>query len=641
MSTILFDIAKWIGGGLVWLGGLLLDTSINELVTGMNIRLLGNLGVAVDTLWVFVRDMFNILFIFGLIYIGFQTILSISKVDVKRNLALLIIAALLINFSLFFTKTVVDFSNALAYKVHESILRTLPPADTTTTHFVQTRARGPGGEPVYEPVTTNEQTIARAFMNMINLQSFEDSSTLRGYIEGEFDLAGYAIIVFILLLIMAFVFAAGAFMLLARFMMLIFYMIFSPAMFLGMIFPQMSKVSTIWWHGFLGQAFLAPAYLGMLFLSLYVLNEMNINGTIAGAFRNGSSGDPFLPFLYIFLTAAFLIGSLYVAKKLGAYGASGSMKIVQGAGRYARGSIQSFAGRTTVGLTSQGAQKLNNQLEKTSAGRWAKRGLSIASLGALDERSRQALIKQGLGAKFGGTRSRQDDIDWNKKGGGLDQHRNKLRIEDNEKKKKEENKEAREKAEKTLADKKSSENDLKDALDNLAKTLKNMSTDEKMDLGADKLKDHTIAANLTDSDIETFEKSGRFTREDIQGIKDARKDAQIKIASTGSTITHPKASRSVVTDAQRQALLNRSAGDVGKLPIDVFTQKDMYKFLTPQMIEQRMRSGITEEDRIKMKDALFDHFGRTGTLPNNSIWRKWYDQGELGRNNWSAQFFAT
>src|SRR3972149_11518169 len=61
------------------------------------------------------------LFIFVLLYVAIGTILGLSKVNWKKTLVLIVIAALLINFSLFFTKIIVDASNILAWAFYQGI----------------------------------------------------------------------------------------------------------------------------------------------------------------------------------------------------------------------------------------------------------------------------------------------------------------------------------------------------------------------------------------------------------------------------------------------------------------------------------------------------------------------------------------
>ncbi len=67
----------------------------------------------VPVAWAVVRDFSNIFFILILLYVAIQTILGLGH-ETKKVIVHVVIMALLINFSLFFTKIVIDTSNIIA-----------------------------------------------------------------------------------------------------------------------------------------------------------------------------------------------------------------------------------------------------------------------------------------------------------------------------------------------------------------------------------------------------------------------------------------------------------------------------------------------------------------------------------------------
>ena len=75
----------------------------------------------VGNAWAIVRDFSNIFFILILLYIGIKVILGLGGTDVKKMIAHVIIMALLINFSMFMTKIVIDTSNILALIFYNKI----------------------------------------------------------------------------------------------------------------------------------------------------------------------------------------------------------------------------------------------------------------------------------------------------------------------------------------------------------------------------------------------------------------------------------------------------------------------------------------------------------------------------------------
>ena len=71
--------------------------------------------------WTIVRDLSNIFFILILLYIAIKTILGLGGSEVKKMIVQVIIMALLINFSMFFTKIIIDSSNILALVFYNKI----------------------------------------------------------------------------------------------------------------------------------------------------------------------------------------------------------------------------------------------------------------------------------------------------------------------------------------------------------------------------------------------------------------------------------------------------------------------------------------------------------------------------------------
>jgi hypothetical protein len=71
--------------------------------------------------WAMLRDLANICFIFLIVYTGIKLILTIDSASAKKTLTNIIIVAILINFSLFFTKVVIDTGNVLARVFYNSI----------------------------------------------------------------------------------------------------------------------------------------------------------------------------------------------------------------------------------------------------------------------------------------------------------------------------------------------------------------------------------------------------------------------------------------------------------------------------------------------------------------------------------------
>src|SRR3989338_7906269 len=108
-------------GWILAVTGLVLNKTGEITVIEMGAKV-GGIGT-IEVGWKIFRDLANILIIFSLLYIGIITILNLKLggYDVKKLLVSLIIAAVFINFSLFFTKVIIDSSNLLAVNFYEKI----------------------------------------------------------------------------------------------------------------------------------------------------------------------------------------------------------------------------------------------------------------------------------------------------------------------------------------------------------------------------------------------------------------------------------------------------------------------------------------------------------------------------------------
>lgn len=306
-------------GRLLAAAGSLLSVGVSDFVVGFGeIYLNGGVGVVVENMWRTVRDIFNLTFIFGLVYIGLRMILFTDDSQSKRGLGYLIAAALLINFSLFIIKFIIDISNSLAAVIY----------------------RGFGGE-----------NVGSVFYNLLQMSSITNVGLSSGIVSDVGLGLSYIFGVVIIVGVATFVFAAGGILLIIRFVVLNFYLIFSPVMFLGWVFPGLSKFSSQYWSGFLRNAFMAPAYIFALYFTFLLLGSYRYQlapGTnlaqIATSTDYVSIG---LAAGYYILAIVMMVASIKVASNMGAFGASTVMSV----GNNIRGRAQRGLGAAAGGAT--------------------------------------------------------------------------------------------------------------------------------------------------------------------------------------------------------------------------------------------------------------------------------------------------
>ena len=420
---VLYIFVVSVFGMFVWFGAVLLNFGINQFVIGFgDVYNNSGIGVAVNNTWVIIRDFVNLGFIFGLVYIGLRMILDSNNANTRRWLANLIIAALLVNFSLFATKFVIDVSNKLATEIACAGLsypqgKNTKPADKT--------GCGLNGGSDYR-IDVGGALMAR--MGLTTIFSEPDDAL-------PSDLSfGYIFGTAILFLVAAFVFASGGILLFIRFAVLNLYLVFSAAMFLSWVIPGIQDTMNSYWKGFLKRAFFAPIYLLMLYFSFKIIDGLQISIRGTGDGDTGTSfaspnwsktlataseaNDPAgatlgtLPFFV--LICIFMIASLVVAQKLGADGAGKAVSIGKNLGnkltrstanatkRVAGGATFGLAARGLQGTVGLGANQLSNnrRFQNLAANNKLARGALRATRGIADS-SFDARKVGGLGKGLG------------------------------------------------------------------------------------------------------------------------------------------------------------------------------------------------------------------------------------------------
>ncbi len=382
----IYQALSGIGAFIAWLGGSLLDVSISIFTVGMA-ETSESFGftTTIVALWGIIRDLFNILFIFGLIFAGFQLILGTNEAGSKKLIGSIVIAALLINFSLYATQVVVDFSNVAAYQIHQAILP-------------------PEGERPAKVLGYDITNISSNFVNMANLERLSSNSQqIAGEAKIPGGLAGSLILGILMMAfygLLGFVFAAGAFILFSRFIALLFLMIFSPILFLGWIMPGMKGMSSKWTKYLFNQALVGPAFLFMLYIALRAMQGMGelTNPTIMGMM------------VYILIVAAFVMAALKAAQSLSSWGGLQAYNI----GSALERRFRVAAGGATAGLAARGLRNTagrlanwgseNKTLLDASSGRgltgWASRR-ALSATDKLKDASFDARKVAGVGKTLG------------------------------------------------------------------------------------------------------------------------------------------------------------------------------------------------------------------------------------------------
>jgi hypothetical protein len=115
----------YIAGILLGYAGWILNSSIYYFILTAADLLRGTNGPGIGTSivegWTIIRDIINLTFVFGLIYVAFMTVVKADTHDLKHAVPKILMFAILINFSLYFTKIIVDVSNVTSIEIHKAM----------------------------------------------------------------------------------------------------------------------------------------------------------------------------------------------------------------------------------------------------------------------------------------------------------------------------------------------------------------------------------------------------------------------------------------------------------------------------------------------------------------------------------------
>ncbi len=170
ISNIVYYISVGLGSALAYLGAYVFDIAVQFS--------LNSLAYSIDFIassWTVVRDIANMAFLFLLIYIAIIIMLKAETSGTMSMLAGVIVVALLVNFSFFFTRIVIDAGNILAVQFYNAIqaptIAESMAGQTTAVSYTSTVAGQLGGT----------KDLTHGIMNAIGIQTLLNSTSFQQY----------------------------------------------------------------------------------------------------------------------------------------------------------------------------------------------------------------------------------------------------------------------------------------------------------------------------------------------------------------------------------------------------------------------------------------------------------------------------
>ena len=318
-SVVLDTIADFIGTLFVGIAGWVFGQFVQFALTDMATTTFVQLGFSITL------GVANMFFVLILLWIAIATIFDWSEFSARSLLPKLIIAALLINFSLAIGSAFIKLSNGIANIFYLRLVDGLPDEPQRIYYRIQRASR------FAAVVDTNSKTVAGSpVAGKEGIGKFPKGRTADETVAMQFWASSYKLIVSPILI---FVLLAGSVFLLIRQLALAFILVLGPMAFLFMILPATQSHYKKWWEALSRWAFFFPAFMFFLFLSLTTGEKL-----LGGAAINPSDTTSLL--VQYSLVIGLLIGSLLVANQMGVYGAGAVNKLgkrmSKGVGRFAR-----------------------------------------------------------------------------------------------------------------------------------------------------------------------------------------------------------------------------------------------------------------------------------------------------------------
>lgn len=374
ISNVVYVFTVGLGSGLAYVGGFMFDITVSlSLNSG---------AYALDFLsagWTTARDLANMAFILILVYIAFTIMFQAETAGTIRMLALVIFVALIINFSFFFTRLVIDAGNILAVQFYNSIDAPVMSGTIAATNGnTGTLAGIASGAAQLAPqdVFKNTKDLTAGIMQALNIQELFNDNNFKKFAQDSGFASKFIILSFLYLsigacyFILAAMFMAVAVKFLMRIVVLWFLIIASPLAFVAKAIPGRPTISGYydeWQKMLISHAFYPAFFLFIFFFISTIMTSLGsgkgILGGLASDLSRLAADDQLGGFIFIASSVAnvgirlgFVVAMLYIGLKVseavGVRGAEGAQKLTTFAfgqtGRLAASST-GWVGRNTAG----------------------------------------------------------------------------------------------------------------------------------------------------------------------------------------------------------------------------------------------------------------------------------------------------
>ena len=366
--------------------------------------------------WGIIRDFSNIFFILILLYVAIKLILGLAGHGAKQMIGMVVLMALLINFSMFATKIVIDSSNILALIFYNKL-------DVQAVNAKGEKTERPYSDPVNGAATgVKGKDITGAIKSAFDptklftpefFQKTREIKVMENGVETKVVsgktpsgmVIGLLIVYGVVTVFAAYAFFIAGLSFLGRLIELWMLIIFSPFAFMSFTIPILSSVEHVGWSSWLKRllsaSFMAPIFMFLMYL-IFLLVEKPPLDSLTNP-NTGLLGS----IIIIILPAAVILTLLMIAVsyakkgagkagemaiKAGSLGAGLAAGVATGGAAFALRGVVGGGGGFVANKLATGANKLG--LNKVASG--------LTRVGALAQKSNFDIRGTKLGsAAFG------------------------------------------------------------------------------------------------------------------------------------------------------------------------------------------------------------------------------------------------
>jgi hypothetical protein len=393
ITAIAFAINFFLGVG-IGLAGYILEWAINSRIPYVTAPATFTGTWPITFGWGIVRDFANMGFALGIAIIAIATILRLETYGMRQLLWKLILAAILVNFSLVIMGVIVDAANLIMNFFIQPLVG-FQGVETSAKLSWNLLTKSGATKLMEAPTATTGELV---------------SAAIGGFAANVVQIIVAALFSVIFMLVLFIVMVALAIMMVLRRVIIWVLAIIAPLAFLFWVFPGTRKYWTEWWDVFLRWTIFGPAAIFFIYLSVTIIGNFTQNPAyfqietgkgIPGVL--GQLSDITMSWILIFVTFMILLFmSLMAAQKFGIYGANIAMGFATSAARLPERALarqgqrtltesrigqwaeRTFAGRPIVGGVADAIAKARGRVaermeaqEKAAAKRSAKANAAI------------------------------------------------------------------------------------------------------------------------------------------------------------------------------------------------------------------------------------------------------------------------